>query len=149
MGLAVEGQTFVVCESCKRLNRVHLGGSKSPVCGACKSNLPLHGAVVEASDSTFRTLINKSPLAVVVDVWAPWCGPCRAFAPTFQEFSDLYAGKVVFVKLNSDQNKKVAETLGVRGIPTIMIFKNGAELARQAGAIPRERFGPWLDQYTR
>lgn len=141
--------TFAVCENCKRLNRVQLGGGKPPICGACKSALPLHGAVVEGSDSTLQTLIHKSPLPVLVDVWAPWCGPCRAFAPTFEEFSGRYAGKAVFVKLNSDQNQRTAGMLSIRGVPTILVFKNGAEVSRQSGPIPHEQFGPWLDQYMR
>lgn len=141
-------QTYVVCEKCNQLNRVQLGTNKSPVCGACKSLLPVHGAIVEASDASLQNLINKSPLPVVVDVWAPWCGPCRAFAPTFEEFSDKYAGKVVFAKLNSDQNQQSAGRFGIRGIPTVLIFKNGVEVTRQAGAIPHEHFAQWLNQYT-
>lgn len=144
-----EAQTYAVCERCNRLNRVRPGENKSPICGACKSELPLHGALVEGNDSTLQTLINKSPLPIIVDVWAPWCPPCRAFAPTFEEFSDLYAGKVVFVKLNSEQNQQTAGRLGIRGIPTVLVFKNGTEVKRQSGVIPREDFGPWLDKYTK
>lgn len=149
MSVALEPYTFAVCESCKRLNRVRLGANKSPICGSCKSELPLHGAIVEGSDSTIQTLISKSPLPIVVDVWAPWCGPCRAFAPTFEEFSSRYAGRVVFVKLNSDQNQQTAGILGIRGIPTILVFKDGGEVTRQSGAIPQEHLGQWLDQYTK
>jgi thioredoxin 2 len=107
----------------------------------------VHGAVVEGSDATFKTLVGKSPLPVLVDVWAPWCGPCRMFSPTFEEFSRRYAGKAVFMKLNSDQNQQVAGSLGIRGIPTLLVFKNGGEVTRQSGVIPKEQFGPWLDQY--
>jgi len=142
-------QTYVVCENCKQMNRVQLDTKKEPICGACKANLPIHGAIVEGSDSSLQNLISKSPLPVVIDVWAPWCGPCRSFAPTFEDYSTKYAGKVVFVKLNSDQNQQTAGRFGIRGIPTLLVFKNGAEVTRQAGAIPREQFGPWLDQSTR
>ena len=139
-------QTYAVCEKCSRLNRIQIGTSKEPVCGACKTPLPVTGALVEASDASLQNLINRSPLPIVVDVWAPWCGPCRAFAPTFEEFSEQYAGKIVFVKLNSDQNQQSARQFGIRGIPTILIFKNGTEVTRQSGAIPFEQFGQWLDQ---
>ncbi len=142
-----ERQTFAVCENCKQLNRVRLDANKSPICGSCKSELPVHGAIIEGSDSTIQTLIRKSPIAIVVDVWAPWCGPCRAFAPTFEEFSNRYAGKAVFVKLNSDQNQQMSGMFGIRGIPTILVFKRGNEVTRQSGAIPREHFGAWLEQY--
>jgi thioredoxin 2 len=148
MNLESEPHTFAVCEKCQRLNRIRLGANKSPICGSCKSELPLHGAVIEGSDLTLQTLIRKSPLPVVVDIWAPWCGPCRAFAPTFEDFSLRYASKAVFVKLNSDQNQQTSGMFGIRGIPTILVFKNGAEITRQSGVIPREHFGPWLDQFT-
>jgi thioredoxin 2 len=141
-------ETFAVCENCKRINRVQLTPEKAPICGACKSALPMHGAVVDTSDSTFQTLVQKSPLTVVVDVWAPWCGPCRAFAPIFEEMSNRYAGKVVFVKLNSEQAPQTAGKLGIRGIPTILVFKNGQEVTRESGLIPREHFAPWLDRFV-
>lgn len=149
MNIETEAQTFAVCENCKRLNRVRLGANKSPICGSCKSELPLHGAIVEGSDSTLQTLINKSPIPVIVDVWAPWCGPCRSFAPTFEEFSSRYAGKAVFVKLNSDQNQQSAGMFGIRGIPTILAFKDGTEITRQSGVMPREYFSQWLDQFAK
>lgn len=139
-------ETYVVCEKCNRMNRVPLGKQKEAICGSCKTSLPIHDAVVDANDNTLQTLIAKSPLPIVVDVWAPWCGPCRSFAPTFEEFSSQYAGKVVFVKLNSDKHKQMAGRLGIRGIPTILVFKNGAEVTRESGAIPKEHFGRWLDQ---
>lgn len=142
-------QTYAVCDKCNQMNRVQLNTNKEPVCGACKAPLAVTGAIVEASDASLQNLINKSPLPIVIDVWAPWCGPCRSFAPTFAEFSALYAGKIVFAKLNSDQNQHSAGRFGIRGIPTILMFKNGTEVARQSGAIPREQFARWLDQYIK
>lgn len=140
-------QTYVVCDKCQRLNRVRVETDKTPVCGECKAELPIHGAVVDGSDRSLPTLIRKSSLPVIVDVWAPWCAPCRAFAPTFEEFSTRYAGKAVFVKLNSETNQQSAGSLGIRSIPSIIVFKNGSEVTRQSGAIPRDRFSQWLDQF--
>jgi thioredoxin 2 len=128
------------------MNRVDTDADKEAVCGACKAPLHIHGAVVEGTDKSLQTLIKKSPLPVVVDVWAPWCGPCRAFAPTFESLSAKYAGKVVFVKLNSDQNQQTSSGLGIRGIPTVLIFKNGVEVTRQSGAMPEDQFAQWLNQ---
>lgn len=142
-------QTYVVCEKCGQTNRVAVNAEKEPVCGSCKSVLPVHGAVVDGTDKTLQKLISKSPLPVVVDIWAPWCAPCRAFAPTFEASSGRYAGKVVFVKLNSDNNQHIAGQLGIRGIPTVLVFKNGNEIARQSGAMPREQFNQWLEQVIR
>lgn len=142
-------QTYVVCEKCGQTNRVAVNSEREPVCGSCKSVLPVHGAVVDGTDKTLQKLINKSPLPVVVDIWAPWCAPCRSFAPTFESSSGRYAGKVVFVKLNSDNNQHIAGQLGIRGIPTVLVFKNGNEIARQSGAMPREQFNQWLEQVIR
>lgn len=142
-------QTYAVCEKCGQTNRVALNTDKKPVCGSCKTELPVHGAIVEGSDRSLQTLIQKSPLPIVVDVWAPWCGPCKSFAPTFESLSEKYAGKVVFVKLNSDMNQQTAGKLGIRGIPTVLVFKNGNEVTRQSGAMPREQFSQWLDENAR
>lgn len=142
-------QTYVVCEKCGQTNRANVTPDKDPVCGSCKALLPVHGAIVEGSDRTLQKLIHKSPLPIVVDMWAPWCSPCRAFAPTFEASSGNYAGKVVFVKLNTDDNQQTANQLGIQGIPTVLVFKNGKEVARQSGAMPREQFIQWLEQVTR
>lgn len=140
------GKTYVVCNHCHQMNRVEVETKKEPVCGACKSRLPLKGALIEAGDGTFQKLIAKCPIPIVVDVWADWCGPCRSFAPTFKEASHNYAGKVVFVKLDSEKNPQSANFLNIRSIPTVVIFNNGREVTRQSGALPKEQFQSWLNQ---
>lgn len=140
-------KTYVICEGCHKMNRVLVDRSQTPVCGSCKKPLPIHGAVTEVSDATFREFVAKSPLPLVLDVWAPWCGPCRAFAPTFEEFAQKFSGQMVFAKLNSELNQQTSAQLGIRGIPTLLVFKDGNEISRQAGAIPREHFGGWLSQF--
>ena len=142
-------KTYSVCEKCSQMNRVDLNSNKAAVCGACKAELPVHGALIDGSDKGFQKLIAKSPLPVVVDVWAQWCGPCRSFAPTFKEASENFAGKVVFVKLDSEKNQQSAGRLGIRSIPTILIFRDGVEIARQSGDMPSEQFALWLEQSIR
>ncbi len=142
-------KTYSVCEKCDQMNRVDLNSGKAAVCGACKAELPVHGALIDGSDKAFAKLIAKSPLPVVVDVWAQWCGPCRSFAPTFKEASENFAGKVVFIKLDSEKNQQSAGRLGIRSIPTILIFKDGVEVTRQSGTMQSEQFAHWLDQNIR
>ncbi len=136
--------TYSVCDNCGQINRVAINSNREAICGACKSPLPIHGALVEGSDKSFEKLIAKCSLPVVVDVWAQWCGPCRAFAPTFKDASEKFAGKVVFVKLDSEKNHLTAGRLNIRSIPTILIFKSGVEVTRQSGAMSSEQFAQWL-----
>jgi thioredoxin 2 len=138
--------TYAICEKCEKLNRVEIMTNKEPICGSCQAVLPMHGAVIEATDKSLGALIAKSPFPVVVDVWAPWCGPCMAFVPTFQYASDQFLSKIVFTKLNSEINQQSAAKLGIRGIPTVLLFKDGKEVSRQSGAMPREIFIDWLKQ---
>lgn len=141
-------QTYVICEKCGQTNRVQVNTSKAPVCGACKNELNLKGATVETSDQTLPKLIQKSPLPVIVDVWAPWCGPCRAFAPTFEATASRNTDRFVFAKINSEDNQRFPNSLGIRGIPTLIVFKNGKEIARQAGAMSASQFESWLSQFS-
>ena len=128
--------THVACPHCAATNRIpseRLGDD--PVCGRCGQAL-LSGQPVELNDANFDKVVAASDLPVVVDFWAPWCGPCRQMAPQFEQAARTLKGKAVFVKLNSDDNPRTAARFGVRSIPTLVKLQRGDEVARVAGARP-------------
>ncbi|MBS1963574.1 MAG: thioredoxin TrxC [Bdellovibrionales bacterium] len=141
--------TLVICPKCGKSNRVPLGvARKSPICGNCKTDLPLHGAVQEVDFARLRRLVEASDRPVVVDFWASWCGPCRIFAPTFAKTAELASDRFVFAKLNTEESPEAAQAYGIRGIPTLIVFKDGREVDRQSGAIPETAFVQYLNRWA-
>lgn len=100
---------------------------------------------VEVTDSTFEDVVLKSPIPTFVDFWAPWCGPCKMVAPVVEELASEYVGKVRFVKLNTDDNMSVPGRYRIQGIPTMIVFKDGKELARIVGYRPKSDLKKQLD----
>jgi len=92
---------------------------------------------VTVTDATFAVEVERSPVPVVVDVWAEWCGPCRTIAPLIDELARTMAGRVRFAKLNIDENRATASRFGVQSIPTLLVIKNGREIDRIVGAVPK------------
>ena len=131
----MEAAPVLECPACGQANRVPpLGSGKRAVCGRCKSPLDDGGKPVTVTDSDFRQKIRSG--AWVVDFWAAWCGPCRMIAPAI----DQLAGErtdVRFGKLNVDENPRTAGELGVQGIPLLIFFRDGAEVGRVTGAVPK------------
>jgi len=104
-------------------------------------------AVAAVTDASFKKEVLESELPVLVDFWAPWCGPCRMVAPVVEEISQQYEGKVLVVKLNTDENPTVASQYGIRSIPTLMIFKGGQRVDMVVGAVPKTTLANTLEKY--
>lgn len=141
--------TMFVCPKCEKLNRVPLKQipALQPICGSCKTDLPIHDGLQDVSDSGLSKLIRSADGLVIVDFWAEWCGPCKAFAPTFKAAARELSDHFIFAKLNTEAHPLAAQTFRIRGIPTLILFKNGAEVDRQSGAMSlpmlMEYLGRW------
>ncbi|MFE4107520.1 MULTISPECIES: thioredoxin [Nodosilineaceae] len=104
-------------------------------------------SAAQVTDSTFKQEVLESDVPVLVDFWAPWCGPCRMVAPVVDEIAEQYAGQVKVVKVNTDENPSVASQYGIRSIPTLMIFKGGQRVDMVVGAVPKTTLANTLEKY--
>lgn len=135
--------TLMTCANCGATNRVpnaKLAEGLKAVCGRCKQ--PLAAATAAATpltvtDATFAADVERSPLPVLVDAWAPWCGPCRMIAPAIEQLAADFAGRARVAKLNVDENPATASRFDVRSIPTMLVMVNGREVDRIVGAQPK------------
>ncbi len=107
----------------------------------------MSGSIKQVSDASFDQDVLKSDTPVLVDYWAEWCGPCRMIAPVLEEVSRDYAGRVQVAKLNVDDNQGIAQRFGVRGIPTLMLFRNGAVIGTSVGALSKSQLTLFLDSH--
>lgn len=136
------------CPACGTANRVayaRLGQAGQGRCGTCKEPLPQVAAPVEIeSASDFSVLVAQSPLPVVIDFWAPWCGPCQMMAPEFAKAAAQAAGEALFVKVNTDAQPQIAGQFNVQGIPAFALMKNGRKAAETSGFQPAARLLAWM-----
>jgi thioredoxin 2 len=126
------------CANCGTLNRVpaaKLAAGLTPVCGRCKQPLPGIQPVA-VTDATFEE-VERSTLPVLLDVWAPWCGPCRHLAPVMDELATELAGRVLVAKLNADENPGTASRFHIQSIPTVLVLQAGKEVGRIVGVQPK------------
>ena len=131
---------IIRCPTCGANNRVPLEKTKQglePVCGRCKTPLAVDGKPMTVTDATFSAQVERSPVPVLLDLWAPWCGPCRMVAPVVEELAKEMAGRVRVVKLNVDENPMTAARFHVQSIPTLLVLKGGKEMERMVGVQPK------------
>jgi thioredoxin 2 len=133
----------IACPHCLAANRVpaaRLG--EDPKCGKCGAAL-LDGAPLELREDQFESFVQRTQLPVLVDFWAPWCGPCRAMAPHFERAAGELKDRVRLVKVNTEEAPQLARRYGIRAIPTLVLFKDGAEVKRASGAMDAGALARW------
>ena len=136
--------THVVCPSCSVVNRIPEARlADGPKCGQCGARI-FAGKPTELTDTNFERHVAKSDIPVVVDFWAPWCGPCKMMAPQFEQAATEMEPGVRFAKLNTDEAQATAARFNIRSIPTIALFKDGREIARQPGAMGAADIVRWV-----
>jgi len=134
----------IACPSCLVANRVPTARlAEDPKCGKCGARL-LDGKPVEMTEEGFPPFLRRTELPVLVDFWAPWCGPCRAMAPHFERAAQDLRDRARLVKVNTEEAQGLAARYGIRAIPTLILFKNGAEVKRASGAMDAGALAQWV-----
>jgi thioredoxin 2 len=132
----------VACPHCGRRNRVPAAGDGVPTCGNCHRHLPW---VADAGDDDFAQVAEQASVPVLVDMWATWCGPCRMVSPALERLATSRAGELKLVKVDVDAAPRLSQRFEIQAVPTLMVFRDGELIARQAGAAPEPALRSWLD----
>ena len=139
---------MIACPACGATNRVpvdRVSQGLAPVCGKCRAPLPV-GKPQPVTDASFAQDVERSPVPVLVDAWAPWCGPCHMIAPVIDQLAAELAGRVRVVKLNVDDNPRTAARFDLRSIPTLLVLKDGREVDRLVGVQPKQEIARRLER---
>ena len=137
----------VVCPWCSAINRIPAAKiTARPACGKCRKAL-FHQRPVTLNSDNFQKHINKNDIPLVVDFWAPWCGPCKMMAPAFEQAAAQLEPRARLAKLNTEDEQNIGARLNIRSIPTLVMFKNGREVARQAGAMNAADIQSWVENH--
>ena len=140
---ATKKATLVTCPHCGRRNRVPVAASGTPRCGNCHQRLPW---VVDASDDDFAEVAEKADVPVVVDLWAPWCAPCRRVSPALEKVATELAGQVKLVKVDVDASPGLSQRFEAQAIPTLLVLRDGTVASRRVGALPERALRDWVRQ---
>jgi thioredoxin 2 len=137
-----------LCPGCGALNRVKdPPPGSAPICGRCKAALDVSGEPRPVTGPGLDSAVRNSPVPVLVDFWAPWCGPCRTAAPIFASLGRRKAGDLLVLKVNSDEEREASSRLGIRAIPTFVLFLGGQEIARHSGVLPAAEMERWVSSH--
>jgi thioredoxin 2 len=136
------GDELIRCPHCGRRNRVPAVATGTPRCGNCHRALPW---IVNAGDDNFASIAEQAKVPVLVDMWAPWCGPCRMVSPVLSQLATEMAGTIKLVKVNVDESPRLQQRFTVQSIPTLLLLEGGSVRARQTGAAPADVLHAWVD----